>query len=118
MSKFVRHDAITLKAGADETAFMDFMNKELIPFFKSTYKNLTRISIANIAGQMLLKDLGKEGRFVWVNTWTGPVSAISDPAFSGTQMTDLNKEKTIGMLEKIKTFGKRSVAAVYEETEA
>ncbi|MES2772727.1 MAG: hypothetical protein V4722_00990 [Bacteroidota bacterium] len=110
MSALIRHDAIKLKPTTNEDDFIKFMTETCMPYFKKTYKGLTRITISNLKDQKLLKDATAPGRFIWVSTWDGTEVSISDASFNGVVMTSVHEAATKEVLKKLGGFGKRTVA--------
>lgn len=113
MSALIRHDAIKLKANTNEEEFIKFMNETLMPYFKKTYKGLTRITLANLKDQKLLKDETNPGRFIWLNTWEGRMDGIKDAGFSGVVMTSVHDASTKEMLKQLSKFGTRKLSGVF-----
>jgi hypothetical protein len=108
----VRHDWITLHDEAKGEEFERFMKERLIPYFAEKYRGPTRVSIADITGQSLLKDSAGGGRWLWVTTWDGNADAVRGAAFENTRM--FHFEETEAMLKKLEAFGKREAEQVYD----
>ena len=65
----MRHDAITLHQEVSEEDFERFMREELVPYFNEAYTQSTRVSVALIRDQLLLKDNEDWRKYLWVTVW-------------------------------------------------
>jgi hypothetical protein len=117
MSRVFRHDAIALHQEVSEEAFERFMREELVPYFNKEYAQLTRVTIANILEQFLLKDTEDRRNYLWVTEWDtgGSFPEIVRGSFEGTRMGSHEQEETEAMLKRLETFGKRSPEKVFAE---
>jgi hypothetical protein len=112
----VRHDAITLHQEVSEEDFERFMREELVPYFNKAYTQSTRVSVALIRDQLLLKDNEDRRKYLWVTVWdTGSAfPEVVRGSFEGTRMGH-QLEGTEAMLKRLETFGKRSPEKVFVE---
>jgi hypothetical protein len=108
----IRHDVIKLHDGASAASFETFIKDELMPFFSQRYKGPTRISIADIKSQSLLKLSGGRA-YLWATEWDGPAEAISGAGFEGARMQKL--PQTAAMLKKLRVYGKRARCKIFDE---
>lgn len=112
----VRHDAITLHQEVSEEDFESFMREELVPYFNEEYTQSTRVTVALIVAQYLLKDYEDRRNYLWVTVWhTGNAfPEVVRGSFEETRMGH-QLEKTETMLKRLDTFGKRSPEKVFAE---
>jgi hypothetical protein len=112
----VRHDAITLHQEVSEEDFESFMREELVPYFNKAYTQPTRVSVALIRYQFLLKDYEDRRKYLWVTVWdTGNAfPEVVRGSFEGTRMGH-QFEETETMLKRLETFGKRRPEKVFAE---
>jgi heme-degrading monooxygenase HmoA len=111
-----RHDAITLHQEVSEKDFERFMREELVPYFNEAYTQSTRVTVAGIRDQFLLKDTEDGRNYLWVTVWdTGGTSPkVVRGSFEHTRMGH-QLEKTVAMLKRLDTFGKRNSEEVFAE---
>ena len=112
----VRHDAITLHQEVSEENFESFMREELVPYFNEAYTQSTRVTVALIRYQFLLKDYEDRRKYMWVTVWdTGNAfPEVLRGSFEGTRMGH-QLEETETMLKRLETFGKRRPEKVFAE---
>ena len=113
MSKIVRHDAITLNGEVKEEDFERFMKEELIPYFSERYQGPTRVSIADLKSQSLLKETKGRRKWLWVTAWDGSPESVRGSSFEHTRMIRIGE--TDAMLKKLKAFGKRTTEKIFSE---
>ena len=119
MSRVFRHDAITLHQEVSEEDFERFMKEELVPYFNNAYTGPTRVSIADIIDQFLLKDTEDRRKYLWVTVWlAGDFPEVVGGSFEGARMGGRPGEETAAMLKRLETFGKRSPEKVFADLEA
>jgi len=116
MSRFIRHDAITLRNGAEEENFKEFMKEELIPFFSERYGGPTRSSKADIISQSLLRDTKDNREWLWVTAWDSrDPEFVRGSSFEHTRIGDKIWEDTKAILNKLDYFGQRATEDVLSE---
>lgn len=113
MLSVFRHDAIALHSGIKEEDFQKFMLEELIPFFSHRYRGPTRVSLADLKSQTLLKDAKSHRKWLWVTAWDGSPESVRGFFFEHARM--LRLEDTEAMMNKLESFGKRSAEKVFSE---
>jgi hypothetical protein len=116
MPRVVRHDVITLHSEVQEEDFERFMKEELIPFFSERYRGPTRISVADIQSQSLLKDTKGRRKWLWVTTWHGSPESVRGSSFEHTRMIRI--EETEAILKKLESFGRRTTEKVFNELDS
>jgi hypothetical protein len=118
MSDVLRHDPIRLKTGVAEEEFERFVTGELFPYFRERFTGLTRVTIANLTGQSLLKDTTEPRKYLWETRWSGPAQAIEGASFEGVVMEDHRAAEKKALLRKLAGFGRRERARVFTERTA
>lgn len=113
MSRVFRHDAITLHSESKEEDFERFMTEDLIPYFSEKYRGPTRVSIADLKIQSLLRDAEDPRTWLWVTVWDGSPESIRGSSFEHTRM--IRFEETEALLKKLESFGKRASEKVFSE---
>ena len=113
MTRVIRHDPVTLSSGVKEDDFEKFMVEELIPLFSEHYKGPTRVSVADLKAQSLLKKAQRPGEYLWVTEWDGSPESVQGSSFENTRMVSVGA--TEGMLKKLATFGNREPETVLSE---
>jgi hypothetical protein len=116
MPRVFRHDAITLHGEGKEEDFERFMKEELIPYFSKRYKGPTRVSVADLTSQSLLKNTSGRGKWLWVTVWDGSPEAVRGSAFEHARMISI--EETEALLKKLEAFGERATEEVYSELDS
>ena len=114
MSRVFRHDAITLHSESKEGDFERFMTEDLIPYFSEKYRGPTRVSIADLKIQSLLRDAEDPRTWLWVTVWDGSPESIRGSSFEHTRM--IRFEETEALLKKLESFGKRASEKVFSES--
>jgi hypothetical protein len=114
MSRVFRHDAITLHSESKEEDFERFMTEDLIPYFSEKYRGPTRVSIADLKIQSLLRDAEDPRTWLWVTVWDGSPESIRGSSFEHTRM--IRFEETEALLKKLESFGKRASEKVFSES--
>lgn len=115
MTRVLRHDAITLHSTVKQEDFEKFMKDVLIPYFSDRYRGPTRVSIADIKSQSLLKDTNDPRQWLWVTMWDGSPDSVRGSSFEHTRMSSI--KETEDMLKKLESFGDRSAEKVFSEVE-
>ncbi len=113
MSRVFRHDAITLHSESKEEDFERFMTEDLIPYFSEKYRGPTRVSIADLKIQSLLRDAEDPRTWLWVTVWDGSPESVRGSSFEHTRM--IRFEETEALLKKLESFGKRASEKVFSE---
>ena len=113
MSRVFRHDAITLHSESKEEDFERFMTEDLIPYFSEKYRGPTRVSIADLKIQSLLRDTEDPRTWLWVTVWDGSPESVRGSSFEHTRM--IRFEETEALLKKLESFGKRASEKVFSE---
>ncbi len=113
MLSVFRHDAVTLHSGIKEEDFQKFMLEELMPFFSHRYRGPTRVSVADLKSQTLLKDANGRRKWLWMTTWDGNPDSVRGSSFEHARMIRL--EDTEAMIKKLESFGKRPAEKVFSE---
>jgi hypothetical protein len=116
MLRVFRHDAITLHREVREEDFERFMKEELIPYFSERYQGPTRVSIADLKSQSLLKETKGRRKWLWVTAWDGSPESVRGSSFEHTRMVRF--EETEAMLKKLESFGKRATEKVFSELDS
>lgn len=114
MSRVFRHDAITLHSESKEEDFERFMTEDLIPYFSEKYRGPTRVSIADLKIQSLLRDTEDPRTWLWVTVWDGSPESVRGSSFEHTRM--IRFEETEALLKKLESFGKRASEKVFSES--
>ena len=114
MSRVFRHDAITLHSESKEEDFERFMTEDLVPYFSEKYRGPTRVSIADLKIQSLLRDAEDPRTWLWVTVWDGSPESIRGSSFEHTRM--IRFEETEALLKKLESFGKRASEKVFSES--
>lgn len=114
MSRVFRHDAITLHSESKEEDFERFMTEDLIPYFSEKYRGPTRVSIADLKIQSLLRDAEDPRTWLWVTVWDGSPESLRGSSFEHTRM--IRFEETEALLKKLESFGKRASEKVFSES--
>ena len=114
MSRVFRHDAITLHSESKEEDFERFMTEDLIPYFSEKYRGPTRVSIADLKIQSLLRDAEDPRTWLWVTVWDGSPESVRGSSFEHTRM--IRFEETEALLKKLESFGKRASEKVFSES--
>ncbi len=114
MSRVFRHDAITLHSESKEEDFERFMTEDLIPYFSEKYRGPTRVSIADLKIQSLLRDTEDPRTWLWVTVWDGSPESLRGSSFEHTRM--IRFEETEALLKKLESFGKRASEKVFSES--
>ena len=113
MDRLIRHDTVTLHADSAEQAFEDFMRNELLPYFGNAYRGPTRVSVADLKRQSLLKDARLPRRYLWVTEWEGSTEAVAGASFADARM--MKMPATDAMLKRLEGYGRRGAAKVFRE---
>jgi hypothetical protein len=116
MPRVCRHDTITLHREVREEDFERFMKKELIPHFSKQYRGPTRVSIADLKSQSLLKSTKGRRKWLWVTAWEGSPESVRGSSFEHTRLVKF--EATEVLLKKLASFGKRTAAEVFSEIDS
>jgi hypothetical protein len=106
MRRVFRHDAITLHSEVREDDFERFMKEELIPYFSERYKGPTRVSVADLKSQSLLKDTQSRRKWLWATAWDGHPESLRGSSFENTRSIEFKETEV--MLKKLESFGKRT----------
>jgi hypothetical protein len=116
--EILRIDRIELhpEATVNHEDFVKFMKEELFPFFVERYGSATRITLATIRNQSLLKETGDERKYLWVTEWSGRGEDVGGQFFERVVMKDEPLEERKAVLEKIESFGKRTPEVVLAES--
>ena len=116
MTRVFRHDAIALHQEVSEETFERFIREELAPYFNKAYTRSTRVTLALLIEQFLLKDTEDRLNYLWVTVWeAGDFPEAVRGSFEGTRMEGHELEETEAMLKRLETFGKRSPEKVFAE---
>ena len=113
MPRVFRNDAITLHREVSEEDFERFMKEELVPYFSGRYRGPTRVSIADLTGQSLLKESKGRRKYLWITVWDGSPESVRGSSFEHTRMIEF--EETEAILKKLESFGKRSSEKIFSE---
>jgi len=113
MPRVIRHDPVTLSRGVKGDDFEKFMVEELAPFFSEHYKGPTRVSVADLKAQSLLKKAQRPGEYLWVTEWDGSPESVRGSSFEHTRMVPV--DATVEILKKLATFCDREREKVFSE---
>ena len=113
MERLIRHDTVILHADTVEQVFEDFMRKDLLPYFGRTYRGPTRISVADLKRQSLLRDAKVPRRYLWTTEWEGSADAVVGASFARVRMSKM--PETDAMLKRLDGYGRRGAARVLRE---
>src|SRR4051812_41224700 len=102
MDQVVRLETIKLRSADQSEEFESFARHDLFPTLQSAYGGFTRVTIASLVSQVLLKRCGHAGEYVWLSLWSGPAQAVEESDLTGASMT-FHKD-ALARLQKLEEF--------------